>query len=319
MSSALRRRPRRKTVSLSRTSVSACRATMYGRANANAHSHGETVVADVLETLRVEHGIPRWGAELTANTLPPEAGPHMLAAISYTKGCYVGQETIARLKSVGHVNRTLVFLHSGVGGFSRARHETEAGRQRSRRRDQQRFFAPAGEGNCSRLRATAVRRAGRRIAGRWIKLDRGLAFVREDNSIMRLRIGLLITVFALLGCDHHKTVSATDSSGAATGQTDSTYTGLPPVAPSTAKTTTYPRAVAVSLPSSSPSPSSPPATPPPAQPTSVAAESSQASSPLPAPSPAAPPAPAPPPNAVADATPPLLLPHQRLRPIQIPT
>jgi tRNA-modifying protein YgfZ len=66
--------------------------------------------ADVVETLRLEHGIPRWGAELGVNTLPPEAGPHMLAAISYTKGCYVGQETIARLKSVGHVNRTLVFM-----------------------------------------------------------------------------------------------------------------------------------------------------------------------------------------------------------------
>jgi folate-binding protein YgfZ len=77
----------------------------------------KTVEADVLETLRLEHGIPRWGAELTTNTLPPEAGPHMLAAISYTKGCYVGQETIARLKSVGHVNRTLVFLRSESMAF----------------------------------------------------------------------------------------------------------------------------------------------------------------------------------------------------------
>jgi aminomethyltransferase len=75
------------------------------------------VEADVIETLRLEHGIPRWGAELTTATLPPEAGPHMLEAISYTKGCYVGQETIARLKSVGHVNRSLVFLKSDSAAF----------------------------------------------------------------------------------------------------------------------------------------------------------------------------------------------------------
>jgi folate-binding protein YgfZ len=78
---------------------------------------GESVEADIIETLRLEHGLPRWGAELTTNTLPPEAGPAMLEAISYTKGCYVGQETIARLKSVGHVNRTLVFLQSGSASF----------------------------------------------------------------------------------------------------------------------------------------------------------------------------------------------------------
>jgi folate-binding protein YgfZ len=72
---------------------------------------------DILETLRLEQGIPRWGAELTTATLPPEAGPHMLEAISYTKGCYVGQETIARLKSVGHVNRSLVFLKSDSAAF----------------------------------------------------------------------------------------------------------------------------------------------------------------------------------------------------------
>jgi folate-binding protein YgfZ len=72
----------------------------------------ETVAADVIETLRLENGIPMWGAELTQTTLPPEGGPRLLDSISYSKGCYVGQETIARLKSVGHVNRTLVFLRS---------------------------------------------------------------------------------------------------------------------------------------------------------------------------------------------------------------
>jgi folate-binding protein YgfZ len=81
---------------------------------------GENMGADLTETLRLEHGLPRWGAELTINTLPPEAGPHLLDAISYTKGCYVGQETIARLKSVGHVNRTLVFLESASADFPTA-------------------------------------------------------------------------------------------------------------------------------------------------------------------------------------------------------
>ncbi|MCE0484430.1 MAG: hypothetical protein LV479_09355 [Methylacidiphilales bacterium] len=81
---------------------------------------GEKVEADVVETLRLEHGIPSWGSELTTNTLPPEGGPQMLAAISYSKGCYVGQETIARLKSVGHVNRTLVFLQSDTPSFPAA-------------------------------------------------------------------------------------------------------------------------------------------------------------------------------------------------------
>jgi folate-binding protein YgfZ len=72
----------------------------------------ESVEADIIETLRLEQGLPRWGTELATDTLPPEAGPSMLKAISYTKGCYVGQETIARIKSIGHVNRTLVLLQS---------------------------------------------------------------------------------------------------------------------------------------------------------------------------------------------------------------
>jgi len=86
-------------------------------ANPNPVIAGAPVEADVIETLRLEHGLPRWGAELTTATLPPEAGPYMLKAISYTKGCYVGQETIARLKSVGHINRTLVFLQSDSAAF----------------------------------------------------------------------------------------------------------------------------------------------------------------------------------------------------------
>ncbi len=58
------------------------------------------------ESLRIEAGVPRWGRELDENTLPPEAGLDR-THIDYHKGCYVGQEVISRLKSVGHVNRHL--------------------------------------------------------------------------------------------------------------------------------------------------------------------------------------------------------------------
>ncbi len=59
----------------------------------------------VEEAFRIEQGIPRWGAELDENTLPAEAG--LDAAIDFHKGCYIGQEVISRIKSVGHVNRRL--------------------------------------------------------------------------------------------------------------------------------------------------------------------------------------------------------------------
>jgi folate-binding protein YgfZ len=61
------------------------------------------------EALRIRRGIPLWGAELDENTLPPEAGLER-THIDYHKGCYIGQEVISRLKSVGHVNRSLCRL-----------------------------------------------------------------------------------------------------------------------------------------------------------------------------------------------------------------
>jgi aminomethyltransferase len=64
---------------------------------------------DVLEAGRIEAGIPRWGSELTESALPNEAGLER-TAISYTKGCYLGQETVARIRTYGHVNRRLVAL-----------------------------------------------------------------------------------------------------------------------------------------------------------------------------------------------------------------
>ncbi|MDP8968040.1 MAG: folate-binding protein [Actinomycetota bacterium] len=58
------------------------------------------------EILRVEHGRPRYGHELDDTTIPQEAGLND-RAVSFTKGCYVGQETVARLFYRGKPNRHL--------------------------------------------------------------------------------------------------------------------------------------------------------------------------------------------------------------------
>ena len=60
----------------------------------------------VIEILRIERGIPKWGNELGPETLPPEAGLDR-TCIDYDRGCYPGQEVISRLKSIGRVNRLL--------------------------------------------------------------------------------------------------------------------------------------------------------------------------------------------------------------------
>lgn len=71
--------------------------------------------AQALEVLRVEAGLPRQGAELSEDVLPPEA--RLEGSISYTKGCYTGQEIVARLRSRGHVNHLLVGLRFGGGAL----------------------------------------------------------------------------------------------------------------------------------------------------------------------------------------------------------
>jgi aminomethyltransferase len=62
-----------------------------------------------LEVRRIEAGMPRAGAEINGDTFPMEAGLDA-GWISYTKGCYLGQETIARIHHLGHVNRHLCGL-----------------------------------------------------------------------------------------------------------------------------------------------------------------------------------------------------------------
>lgn len=58
-----------------------------------------------LNSLRIEAGIPRYGAELGDSVFPGEA--ELENAISYEKGCYIGQEIVARMKYRGHPNRLL--------------------------------------------------------------------------------------------------------------------------------------------------------------------------------------------------------------------
>ena len=64
------------------------------------------VSEDAAEIVRVERGRPRYGIDLDESTIPQEAGLNE-RAVSFTKGCYVGQETVARLHYRGKPNRHL--------------------------------------------------------------------------------------------------------------------------------------------------------------------------------------------------------------------
>ena len=79
-----------------------------------------------LEVLRIEAGSPRWGAELTEEVIPLEAGLRA-SAISETKGCYTGQEVIIRILHRGHVNRHLRGLLLGDAAVPPSGHEVHNG------------------------------------------------------------------------------------------------------------------------------------------------------------------------------------------------
>ena len=68
-----------------------------------------TLSAEDLERLRIEAGTPTWGKEIDDSILPAEAGLDE-THVSFTKGCYPGQEPIARLRHRGKVNRRLRVL-----------------------------------------------------------------------------------------------------------------------------------------------------------------------------------------------------------------
>lgn len=73
--------------------------------------------------LRVLAGRPEWGMDMDEGTLAQEANMDALDAISYRKGCYTGQETVARVHFRGHVNRTLRRVQ--YGDLTAPGHDTE--------------------------------------------------------------------------------------------------------------------------------------------------------------------------------------------------
>jgi tRNA-modifying protein YgfZ len=68
-----------------------------------------TLSADELELRRIESGVPRWEHEIDDRILPAEAGLDA-THVSFSKGCYPGQEPVARLHFRGHPNRALRVL-----------------------------------------------------------------------------------------------------------------------------------------------------------------------------------------------------------------
>jgi folate-binding protein YgfZ len=64
-------------------------------------------IGDALLVARIESGRPEWGADMDDTLLAQEVDLDRLEAISFTKGCYTGQETVARVHYRGHVNRHL--------------------------------------------------------------------------------------------------------------------------------------------------------------------------------------------------------------------
>jgi len=85
---------------------------------------------EAAEIMRVEAGVPRFGAEMSAETMPAEAGI-VERAVSFTKGCYIGQEPVARLHYKGRPNRRLRGLElsaPAAAGASLRLGEKEVGR-----------------------------------------------------------------------------------------------------------------------------------------------------------------------------------------------
>jgi len=95
-----------------------------------AEAGAPAVGPEAAEILRIEAGTPRFGAEMDTATMPAEAGI-VARAVSFEKGCYIGQETVARLHYKGKPNRHLRGLRlsaPAAAGTALALGEKEVGR-----------------------------------------------------------------------------------------------------------------------------------------------------------------------------------------------
>ena len=72
-----------------------------------AQEHAAEITEADLEDLRIAFGIPRFGVDIDSTVLAPETG-QAARAISYRKGCYIGQEIVSRIHARGHTNRAFV-------------------------------------------------------------------------------------------------------------------------------------------------------------------------------------------------------------------
>ena len=139
---------------------------------------------EAYDVLRIEAGVPRFGAEIDEQVMPAEAGV-VDRAVSFTKGCYIGQEPVARLHYRGHANRGLRSIlldgtpprrRDGPGRRPRGRAHHVGGRVADDR---------AGGGARDRAARGRSRPAGRRGDGR--RRTRGRALRRPRVPVARLR------------------------------------------------------------------------------------------------------------------------------------
>jgi folate-binding protein YgfZ len=82
--------------------------------------------ADEYERARIEAGVPKMGVDIDERTIPQEAGLEV-EAVSFTKGCFVGQELVCRIDTRGHVNRMLRRLRARAGDSITVGADVEAG------------------------------------------------------------------------------------------------------------------------------------------------------------------------------------------------